>query len=198
MTDQHSGGTTLIMKHLSTILLPTAPLSSFAEDRPKGYQVGTYVKQSEVDDGTITSTIRGDGTTVAGGVYSNHVTIYRIRVADGPWRVETLRQAGDAMLRDMIDGRRVILCFHFQTGDAIGMSMAYKATDVVCKMIRDSVDPEEFWLHSNFTTIKKTKAEKFVNGYGKSAMEDVTIPRKLVERLNTTLNKWNDIFSGRC
>ena len=66
------------------------------------------------------------------------------------------------------------------------MNMAYKATDVVCKMIRDSVDPEEFWLHSNFTTIKETTAETFVNGYGRSAMADVTIPRKLVERLNTT------------
>ena len=60
------------------------------------------------------------------------------------------------------------------------MNMAYKATDVVCKMIRDSVDPEEF------TTIKKTTAEKFVNGYGKSAMANVTTPRKLVEQLNTT------------
>jgi hypothetical protein len=33
----------------------------------------------------------------------------------------------------MINGRRVILCFHFQTGDALGMNMAYKATDVVGK-----------------------------------------------------------------
>src|SRR6516164_520968 len=94
----------------------------------------------------------------------------------------------------MINGRRVILCFHFQTGDAIGMNMAYKATDVVCKMIRDSVEPEEFWLHSNFTTIKKTTAENFVNGYGKSAMADVTIPRKLVERLNTTPEQMERYF----
>ena len=94
----------------------------------------------------------------------------------------------------MINGRRVILCFHFQTGDALGMNMAYKATDVVCKMIRDSVDPEEFWLHSNFTTIKKTTAENFVNGYGKSAMADVTIPRKLVERLNTTPEQMERFF----
>ena len=94
----------------------------------------------------------------------------------------------------MINGRRVILCFHFQTGDAIGMNMAYKATDVVCKMIRDSVDPEEFWLHSNFTTIKKTTAENFVNGYGKSVMADVTIPRKLVERLNTTPEQMERFF----
>ena len=94
----------------------------------------------------------------------------------------------------MINGRRVILCFHFQTGDALGMNMAYKATDVVCKMIRDSVDPEEFWLHSNFTAIKKTTAENFVNGYGKSAMADVTIPRKLVERLNTTPEQMERYF----
>jgi len=94
----------------------------------------------------------------------------------------------------MINGRRVILCFHFQTGDALGMNMAYRATDVVCKMIRDSVDPEEFWPHSSFTTIKKTTAENFVNGYGKSAMADVTIPRKLVERLNTTPEQMERFF----
>jgi hypothetical protein len=52
-------------------------------------------------------------------------------------------------------------------------------------MIRNSVDPEEFWLNSNFATIKETAAETFVNGYGRSAMADVTIPRKLVERLTT-------------
>src|SRR5260370_24842616 len=94
----------------------------------------------------------------------------------------------------MINCRRVILCFHFHTGDALGMNMAYKATDRVCKMIRDSVYPEEFWLHSNFTTIKKTTAENFVNGYGKSAMADVTIPRKLVERLNTTPEQMERFF----
>jgi hydroxymethylglutaryl-CoA reductase (NADPH) len=94
----------------------------------------------------------------------------------------------------MINGRRVILCLHFQTGDALGMNMAYRATDVVCKMIRDSVDPEEFWPHSSFTTIKKTTAENFVNGYGKSAMADVTIPRKLVERLNTTPEQMERFF----
>lgn len=94
----------------------------------------------------------------------------------------------------VINGRRVILCFHFQTGDALGMNMVYKATDVVCKMIRDSVEPEEFWLHSNFTTIKKTTAENFVNGYGKSAMADVTVPRKLVARFNTTPEQMERFF----
>jgi len=93
-----------------------------------------------------------------------------------------------------INGRRVILCLHFQTGDAMGMNMAYKATDVLCKMISESVHPEEFWLHSNLTSIKKTTAENFVNGYGKTAMADVTIPRAIVERLNTTPEKMERYF----
>src|SRR5439155_7621345 len=44
-------------------------------------------------------------------------------------------------LSPLVNGRRVILTFHFQTGDALGMNMAFKATDVVCKMIREIVHP---------------------------------------------------------
>jgi hydroxymethylglutaryl-CoA reductase (NADPH) len=89
-------------------------------------------------------------------------------------------------IKPMINGRRVIVNFHFYTGDAMGMNMAYKATDIACKMIRESVNPEEFWLHSNMNSIKKTTANNFLMGYGKTVMADVTIPRKVLEILNTT------------
>lgn len=89
-------------------------------------------------------------------------------------------------IKPFINGRRVIVNFNFTTGDAMGMNMAYKATDIICKMIRESVNPEEFWLHSNFSSIKKTSAHNFLDGYGKTIMADVTIPRQILEIIKTT------------
>jgi len=86
----------------------------------------------------------------------------------------------------IIVGRRVIVSFHFYTGDAMGMNMAFKATDVACKMMKHAVHPEEFWLHSNFNSIKKAGGNNLLTGYGKTVMADVTIPRKMLEILNTT------------
>lgn len=90
------------MKKLITLLALFVALAGvgLAEDH-KDYQMGTYVRAHSVADGTITSTIHGDGTTVAGGVYENRVTLYTVKVADGMWRLETARQAGDSMMRGM-------------------------------------------------------------------------------------------------
>jgi hydroxymethylglutaryl-CoA reductase (NADPH) len=68
----------------------------------------------------------------------------------------------------------------------MGMNMTFKATDVACKMIRESVNPSEFWLHSNFYTVKKTTANNFSSGYGKSVMAEVVVPRKVLEIVNTS------------
>ncbi|HEY3824756.1 MAG TPA: PEGA domain-containing protein [Bryobacteraceae bacterium] len=90
------------MKRLFAAGLLLASMPSFAgKDKSNDYQVGTYVSAVAVDDGTITSTIRGDATTVAGGVFANHVVIYKIKVADGTWSVETMRQALDSSMRNL-------------------------------------------------------------------------------------------------
>jgi hypothetical protein len=90
------------MKSLLATGLLLASMPSFAQkDKSNDYQVGTYLSAVAVDDGTITSTIRGDGTTVAGGVYGNHVVVYKIKVADGTWSAETLRQALDSSMRNL-------------------------------------------------------------------------------------------------
>lgn len=86
---------------IATILL-LAPLSSLAKrDKSNDYQVGTYVSVGSVGDGTITSTLRGDGTTVAGDVYANRVRVYRVKVADGTWYLETMAQASDSGMRSL-------------------------------------------------------------------------------------------------
>ncbi|HET9743764.1 MAG TPA: hypothetical protein VFQ00_13525 [Terriglobales bacterium] len=91
------------MKHAIAFSIVSLILlgQSFAKDKSNDYQMGTFVKATAVRDGTITSTIRGDGTTVAGDVYRNHVGIYLIRVANRTWYLETERQAGDSMLRNL-------------------------------------------------------------------------------------------------
>jgi hypothetical protein len=75
--------------------------SSQAKNNSNSYQVGTFVSASALADGTITDTLHGDGTTVAGGVYANQVGVYTIKVANGTWFVTTLTQTQDSMLRGM-------------------------------------------------------------------------------------------------
>jgi hydroxymethylglutaryl-CoA reductase (NADPH) len=86
----------------------------------------------------------------------------------------------------ILNGRRVILNFHYETGDAMGMNMGCKATEFVCQFITAAIKPEEFWLRSNFNSNKKVTGNNFINGYGKTVTADVTIPRKLISMLNTT------------
>lgn len=92
------------------------------------------------------------------------------------------------------DGRRVILNFHYSTGDAMGMNMAGKATDAVCDYLRSVVKPEEFWLRSNFNANKKVTANNFINGYGKTVIADVTIPRRLLSIMRTTPEEMERYF----
>ena len=89
---------------LAHVLLATMTLAGPAyarEDKAASYQMGTYVSTSVAADGTITSTLHGDGTTVAGSVYGNHVAVYSLKVADGIWKLETYTQNKDSMIRQM-------------------------------------------------------------------------------------------------
>lgn len=90
------------MKRLLCVGLALSVLALGAKkDKAGEYQVGIFASSVRADDGTITSTIHGDGTTVAGGVYANHVGLYTIRVPDGIWVAETKRQALDSWTRNM-------------------------------------------------------------------------------------------------
>jgi hypothetical protein len=91
------------MRKFITIALLSLVLAgaAFAKDHSNDYQAGTFISATAVADGTITDTLHGDGTTIAGNVYANHVGVYRIKVADGTWFVTTLSQTQDSMLRGM-------------------------------------------------------------------------------------------------
>jgi hypothetical protein len=93
----------LTMK-LATVLLITLIYTAPAyatKDKSASYQMGTFVSSSVATDGTITNTLHGDGITVAGSVYENHLAVYMVKVADGYWHLETYTQNKDSMLRGM-------------------------------------------------------------------------------------------------
>lgn len=90
-----------MQKLFALFVLILATSLALAKDHSSDYQMGTFISATAVADGTITSTLHGDGTTVAGDVYANHVGVYRIKVADGTWYVTTLSQNQDSMLRGM-------------------------------------------------------------------------------------------------
>ncbi|MFN0117847.1 MAG: hydroxymethylglutaryl-CoA reductase [Elusimicrobiota bacterium] len=92
-------------------------------------------------------------------------------------------------IETILDGRKVNANFHYSTSDAMGMNMACKATDAVCKKIVNTVKPEEFWLRSNFNANKKATFNGLISGYGKTVTAEVTIPRKVISLLNTTPEK---------
>jgi hypothetical protein len=93
-----------ILPYFLTILVAFGPMAH-ANDKSSTYQLGTYIASSAVGDGTITDNFNCGspsftGTTVcSGGVADNQVMIYRIRVAQGIWSLETYRQASDSAVR---------------------------------------------------------------------------------------------------
>ena len=80
-----------------TIVVP----AHATKDKSGSYLMGTFVSSSVATDGTLTNTLHGDGTTIAGSVYENRLAIYTLKVADGSWHLETYTQNKDSMLRGM-------------------------------------------------------------------------------------------------
>lgn len=78
-----------------------AGIDAFAKDHSGDYQMGTFISSSIAQDGTITSTLHGDGTTTAGSVYANQIAVYKIQVTDGIWLLNTYTQNKDSMIRNM-------------------------------------------------------------------------------------------------
>jgi hypothetical protein len=89
------------LMNLVALALTLVSMAAFPKDKPKDYQVGVLEIQTAVADGTITDTLHGDGTTVAGNVYANYLKQYRIKVEGGTYVVVPLDEAQDSMLRSM-------------------------------------------------------------------------------------------------
>jgi hydroxymethylglutaryl-CoA reductase (NADPH) len=97
---------------------------------------------------------------------------------------KTTRHGKLLRLEPHIFDRNVVVKFCYSTGDAMGLNMINIATEEACKWIVPAVRPEEFYLRSNFSSVKKVSAHNYaMAGLGKMVMADVTIPRSLLRRL---------------
>lgn len=97
---------------------------------------------------------------------------------------KTTRHGRLLRLDPYIFDRSVAVKFCYATGDAMGLNMINIATEAACQWIVPQVHPEEFFLRSNFSSVKKVSAHNYaVAGFGKTIMADVTIPRALLKRL---------------
>jgi hydroxymethylglutaryl-CoA reductase (NADPH) len=83
-------------------------------------------------------------------------------------------------------GRIAVLNCLFKTGDASGLNMINIACDAVCKMIANELQPERYFLRSNFSSDKKPSYFNLIFGYGKEVMAELTLSRILIRRLMRT------------
>lgn len=113
-------GSRLTVRAISRALLICSSCAILAEcttmmatdDKSNQYQQGTYITANLAADGTTTNNITcGNGgiggTVCSGGVNVNAVTIYKIKVDDGVWSLETDRQATDAAMRRVLNSEPV-------------------------------------------------------------------------------------------
>lgn len=88
-------------------------------------------------------------------------------------------------LRPEAIGRRLILSLVFRTGDAIGINMAAKAADLVSDELAARTSPLERYVHGQDVE-KRANARALVEGRGRRAVADATIPRAALESLART------------
>jgi hydroxymethylglutaryl-CoA reductase (NADPH) len=77
-------------------------------------------------------------------------------------------------------GRRVILDFRYNTGDAMGLNMVSIATATACNYILEHTGAENFYLASNLSSDKKPSYFNLITGYGKEVSVDVEFTKDVM------------------
>jgi hydroxymethylglutaryl-CoA reductase (NADPH) len=88
-----------------------------------------------------------------------------------------------------IEGNHIMLTFDYKTGDASGQNMVTICTDAICQFILKNtpIQPELWFLESNYSGDKKATTLSFTNVRGKKVTSEVILPRKVVtDVLKTT------------
>jgi hydroxymethylglutaryl-CoA reductase (NADPH) len=95
----------------------------------------------------------------------------------------TTRHGRLLWIEPIVLGRRLVLEFTYQTGDASGQNMVTFATDAVCNWLRQRPpfdDLEFFTIESNISHDKKAANLTHAHRRGRRVNADITIPREQV------------------
>jgi hydroxymethylglutaryl-CoA reductase (NADPH) len=78
-------------------------------------------------------------------------------------------------------GRQVLMNFGFSTGDAQGMNMMAKATDAVCRWIKDHYPTCDFQIFSGMCSEKRASGFVMTRGKGKRVTAGALLPREVLQ-----------------
>ncbi|MEM7309057.1 MAG: 3-hydroxy-3-methylglutaryl-CoA reductase [Planctomycetota bacterium] len=110
------------------------------------------------------------------------------READGSleaWRATVAgitRHGALAEVRTHVLGRRLVLALTFTTGDAIGINMAARATDLIAADLAARTGARERYVHGEDVE-KRANARALLDGRGRTVVADARVPREALRRI---------------
>lgn len=79
-------------------------------------------------------------------------------------------------LEPNVEGRNVLVRFHYYTADAHGMNMIVKATDHACRWITRHLGAQDYQIFSGFESEKRASGGLFTGGKGKKVTAGALVP----------------------
>jgi hydroxymethylglutaryl-CoA reductase (NADPH) len=99
----------------------------------------------------------------------------------------TSRFARLLSVQSRVAGRFLFIRFSAKTGDAMGMNMVSKGTELALKILHNEFqDMEILSLSGNYCTDKKPAALNWLDGRGKSVVSEAIIPAAVVQKVLKT------------
>lgn len=88
-------------------------------------------------------------------------------------------------LRSNMEGNSIIITLEYSTGDASGQNMVTISTNMICKYIIENspVQPQVWFIESNYSGDKKATALSFSNVRGKKVTAEIVLPRNIVQNV---------------